>query len=123
MVSGEGFKNWSQGVFYIIIIAVIALGAIWVVISIGADFMEDNNSDLPRMPGKSKADTQLIMKSTGDVILVKNYEVSWSPHDPTKQLYTVQPDYYVISDGKWRKKSVTLPLDEFYWGDIIVVKR
>lgn len=73
----------------------------------------------PTPPSISKAQYEFTLKTTGEKLLAKDYDTI-KETDP--QIYRLN-GYYEILDGKWRWVDRNLTLDEYYFGDIQIVKR
>jgi hypothetical protein len=118
MPNFESFKNFSQGMMYWFIIAVIVLLGIWLVISGVGNFVNARNQTA-EPPDTIYA---VGIHATGQVLYTDKYEVTTSPHDTSLKQYTMY-EYYELVKNKYQKRDNVLSLDEYYFGEIEVRKR
>ena len=107
--------------FFLII--AVCIGIAWAGISVWANiFPPPVPGELPAMPAMSKAQYVVLLKTTGEVMLTNFYSAGVSPKDKSLQLFTLK-GFYRNTNNKWRLSKGTLLLDEYYFGDIEIVKR
>lgn len=117
MAVRQGLKEWLQIVLMVILILAVSLAILWGGLSIYANIVENNDSDiLPKYPNISKAQYTVYIKATGNVLLTDNYE------HPTDNLYILH-GYWEISNNKYKYHEGTITLDSLYFGDIIINRR
>ena len=87
-------------------------------LSLWANVAENKAPDdgIPDYPSISKAQWEVTINNTGNVLLTNEYG------HPTDNLYILH-GYYEIQGKKYKYRDVDLPLDEDYFGPIIVERR
>jgi len=71
---------------------------------------------LPAYPGVSKAPYEITLTTTGAKLLVKEYD------NPSDGVYILN-GYYSLKDDRWQWTDRSLKLDEYYFGDIKIIRR
>lgn len=123
----ESFKNISQGIFYWIVIAVIALIAIWLVISTVGNVVLNRQAEVPTVPDADKCRYAFFIEATNQTVFTDKYDIAYHKDaagniDRSKKVFTLH-GYYELNKKKylWNKGDITL--DEFYFGKILLIDR
>ena len=117
-------KDFLQIILLMVLIVVGTFSALWIGASVWAHVAERNVdiSGLPKMPPESKAKYIVQIETTGETLLVNEWEAEKSPEDSARQVYIFHGFYRVVN-GKWVWNKDTFSMDEFYWGEIKVRER
>jgi len=101
----------------LVICIVLFLGGV----TVYAHFFDkgDNPGGLPDFPSVKKAEYQFYLVSTRSFIFTDDYEIV-SHNSPKKYLLH---GYWENTGGKYKHRDGDLPLDEKYFGKIIISRR
>ena len=92
----------------------------WVGTSIYANVTENNIDDgLPDFPSIKKAQYQVTVKATGEVLFTDDYDTALGVKGEAHTLH----GYWQVKDNKFRYFDHDLVLDEYYFGNIIITRR
>lgn len=114
----DKFKTSTDIVKNIAIIGGITLAVVYILLSVIANFTEDRppDSGLPKPPKASKAQWEVTVETTGQILYTNEYE---HPADT----YHILHNFYAVRDGKYRLFKDDFKMDEAIWGNIEVKKR
>ena len=105
----------------IILILVGVVFTFWMSTSIYANITEDNiDTGLPDFPNVEKAEYLVVVKATGEVLLTDDYNTALG--EKGQEVHTLH-NYWQVKKNKYRYFDHDLPLDEYYFGDIIITRR
>jgi hypothetical protein len=102
----------------IVIIGGICLVAAFMSLSVVANFTEDKpaGTGLPKSPSVEKAQYEIKVKTTGQVLYTNNYE------HPSDAVYLLHR-FYAVDGKKYKLFKTDLLMNERYFGPITITKR
>lgn len=104
----------------IMAIAVICIVALWFILSVYANFTEDDaKGAIPALPNISKAKYFLVAEPAGQIFLANKYDMAT---DDQYKVYTLH-GFYDIQKGKWKLHKGDIILNERYWGKLTLIER
>ncbi len=117
----QNTKDVSSIILMWMAIAFVSLLVLYLGISVWGNIAlsRANNTEVPEMPAITKAPYQVDIYTTGQTLLAKEY-VTIKADKPAK--YDIV-HYYTIVGNEWLLVESTLPIDEYYWGEIIIKQR
>ncbi len=121
----DGLKGWLDILIKIGLVIIVLCSITYIAFSIIGNVFEkspDTVSGLPSFPSTSKANYAIIIKNTNEVLFTNKYDKGVSPEDASLSLYTLH-NYYEVRGNKYKLIKITLPMDEYYYGPIIIYER
>lgn len=103
-----------KSILLVVVVIVCILAIPYIGVTIWGNITEHNNNN-PSMP-KAK---YLVKTVTGQQFLTNKYETLKATEPQVIQL----DGFYFMSGDKWEYSKNSVPLDEYYWGQIDIKRR
>lgn len=104
----------------IILIILLVLVLAWLGTCVYSNFFATPDTGALDMPGNDKASHQVIIKNTGGVILVSDYDIDGKITGSRKYILH---GYWEVKGDKYRYVDADIILDESIFGEIIFERR
>ena len=110
----QGVNDWLSIILKGMVIFIIIIGVLWLGLSIWGNITEKSAAAPP--PSIDKAPLVFTIVNTGQQILTTDYSVEADGR------YTLH-GFYNLEKGKWKWRNEDLTIDEFYFGEIKIIRR
>jgi hypothetical protein len=100
----------------IVILIILLAALVWVGTCAYANIVERLGDNSPKMPSLEKARYTVTVRSIGETYLTNKYT-------RLSDTQVILHGYWEIKDNKYRYHDIDLPLDEYYFGDIVIERR
>ena len=111
----NNINNWLSIILKFGLIIAVAVGIIWVGMSIAANIDEGKNA-MPEFPDADKAGKTVLLKTTGEVLLTNRVD------NPSPGIYILR-GFFMLKDNEWEYYETDFQVDEYYFGKVVVRDR